>query len=105
INGAFVFTGLDLNNSYKIVFDSDFPDDAELVLMNEFGQELTFTKTSKGVYEYMPKGKSKMGTEINGAAVLNGQPIVGSHVLLENEKGEVLQESETDKTGEFNFSK
>ena len=105
IKGGFIFTSLNLNNAYRIVFDDNYPDDGELVLMNEFGQELVFTKVSKGVYEYMPKGISKMGSEVNGEANLNGNPITGATVTLENEKQETLQVTETDNVGGFNFSK
>ncbi len=105
MKGAFIFNGLNLDNSYRIIFDGDYPDDGELILMNEFGQELTFTKVAEGIYEYMPKGKSKMGSEIIGSASLNEKPIVGATATLKNAKGESLQKTETDKAGEFNFSK
>ena len=53
--GEFKFNKLDLDNRYRIVFDGEFPSDADLVFTNNFGEELTFMKVEDGVYEYVPR--------------------------------------------------
>jgi len=100
--GEFVFEGLDLNNSYLIRFE-DLPDDAEIILLNEFGQELVFTRRGDGLYEYMPDGVSKFGSEIQASVKQNGKPIGNFKVDLLNEQNEKIDQTIVDKTGEFTF--
>lgn len=101
--GEFNFSNLDLDKRYKLIFEGDYPDDMQLILMNEFGQELAFQKVGDGVYEYIPGKKSKNGSEFNGQALADGKPVVGTKVLLQNDKGETYQEALTDSTGSFYF--
>tara|TARA_R110002096_G_scaffold295939_1_gene490298 strand:+ start:1756 stop:5355 length:3600 start_codon:yes stop_codon:yes gene_type:complete len=101
--GEFIFEGLDLSKNYMLQFDGDFPDDATILLLNEFGQELVFAKKGPGLYEYMPNGISKLGSEIQAKITQKGKSIGGFAVQLENEKGELLDQSEVDKAGEFSF--
>ena len=101
--GEFVFSNLNLDERYRIVFEGDYPDDMQLILMNEFGQELAFQKVGDGVYEYIPGKKSKNGSEFNGQALADGKPVVGTKFLLQNDKGETYQEALTDSTGSFYF--
>jgi len=100
--GEFNFQRLDLDKTYRIVFEGDFPDDAEIVLVNEFGQELSFVKVGNGVYEYVPQtGTSR----IAGVVSKNGTPLSGLNVRLEDERQTMLQKETTDEIGEFNFQK
>lgn len=102
--GNFVFSNLDLDNRYKLVFEGDFPDDPSLVLTNEYGEELTFRRTAEGVYEYIPN-KAGQGSEIKGVVSKNGRPISGLGVkLLNGSSSELIQQTETDNKGEFNFA-
>ena len=100
--GAFAFEGLDLNSSYLLRFE-DFPDDANIVLLNEFGQELAFSKRGDGLYEYMPDGISKFGSEIQATVRQNGKKIGGFTVELLNDKNQKIDQTVVDKTGEFTF--
>lgn len=54
-NGEFSFDKLSLDNKYRLVFDGDFTDNTEIVIINEFGEELTFMKVRPGVYEFVPR--------------------------------------------------
>lgn len=47
-NGSFTFKGLDLEKGYRLLFDGDFPNNPDLVLINEFGQELNFKRVGNG---------------------------------------------------------
>lgn len=101
--GEFSFVGLDMDKAYRIEFDGDYPDGLDLILLNEFGQELRFQKVADGVYEYIPGNKSKMGSQFQGTALSNGKPLANLGVKLQNDKGETFQQSVTDSAGAFFF--
>jgi uncharacterized GH25 family protein/tetratricopeptide (TPR) repeat protein len=103
-NGAFIFTNLDLDKKYRIVFDGEFPADPTLIITNEYGQELLFRKVSEGVYEYLPGQKATRGSDIKGKISKDGKPIAGLTVKLQNESNEILQQQVTDGNGGFTFS-
>jgi|GEM_PF-447503 len=101
--GEFNFTNLNMDQKYRIIFEGDYPDDLELILMNEFGQELRFQKVGDGVYEYIPGKKSKNGSEFKGTATSNGKALSMTRVRLQNDRGETFQEAVTDSAGAFIF--
>lgn len=103
--GEFRFNQLNLDNTYRIIFDGEFPDDLSILITDDLGREMNFRKVRDGVYEYIPEEVSKLGTVVNGIASYNGQPMAGIAVTLENEKQETIQKTETDDAGGFNFSK
>jgi hypothetical protein len=105
IKGQFNFTELDLEKSYRIVFEGDFPDDTEIILKDEFGRDLVFVQVGEGIYEYMPEGKPLAGSNVNGVASKSGAPIAGLKVRLEDNEQTVLQQEETDNMGSFSFDK
>lgn len=100
--GEFNFQKLNLDEEYRIVFEGDFPDDPEIVITNDLGQEMQFIKEEDGIYRYVPPAGSTP-TEIAGVAQKDGSPLTGLNVRLEDKDETLLQEEETDEVGEFNF--
>ena len=104
-NGEFTFSNLDLNEYYLIKFDGDFPDDAILYITNEKGEELTFYKKAPGVYEYIPGGVSKLGTQIKASIKKGGEPFGGFGVQIQNSQNQLIDQTVVDKAGEFEFTR
>ncbi|MBD99374.1 MAG: hypothetical protein CMO34_05985 [Verrucomicrobia bacterium] len=102
--GEFNFQKLNLDEEYRIVFEGDFPDDPEIIITNDLGQEMQFIKEDEGIYKYVPPA-TEIPTQITGIAKKNGAPLAGLNVRLEDEGKTVLQEEETDEVGEFNFQR
>lgn len=106
IEGKFDFKKLRLDKEYRIVFEGDFPDDPEIVITNDFGQELKFKKVAEGVYEYVPTGELNMGSQMAGIVKdSEGNPLPGTQVILYDENGNQISTQETDEIGQFNFEK
>ena len=105
--GEFTFSKLSLDNAYRIKFEGEFPNDLSILITDDDGNVMTFRRVSEGVYEYVPPTENKKIEEglIRGVAKLNGNPLVGVSVHLEDAKKNTLQSTETDNTGEFNFNK
>lgn len=104
--GNFNFEKLSLDETYRIVFEGDFPDDPEILITNEMGQKLAFRKVDKGVFEYVPVPiKDDEGSNIAGVVKKGGQPLTGLNVRLENSEKQMLQQQTTDNGGEFDFKK
>jgi len=105
--GEFKFSKLSLDNAYRIKFEGDFPNDLSILITDDDGNVMTFRRVSEGVYEYVPPAENKTVEEgqIRGVAMLNGTPLVGVSVHLEDAKKNTLQSTETDNAGEFNFNK
>lgn len=102
--GEFNFQKLDPNNEYRILFDGDYPDDPEIILTNDLGQELQFIKVSEGVYQYVPVAKPLAKLEdIKGAVTLAGLPVKDLHLMLEEADRSVINKTTTDSLGNFNF--
>ncbi len=101
--GEFNFTNLNLDKKYRLIFEGDYPNDPELILLNEYGQELRFQKVGEGIYEYIPGRKSKKGTEFKGTATSGGRQLANAKITLMNDKGDIYQETTTDSSGVFNF--
>ncbi|MEQ8909221.1 MAG: hypothetical protein RIC95_08515 [Vicingaceae bacterium] len=107
--GEFNFEKLDLDKKYRIIFEGDFPEDPEILLTNQEGEELSFKKVEEGVYVYTPKAYPA-GTpvaalsDIEGAVTdENEYPIIGLKVLLLSYEQDLLNSASTDSLGKFNF--
>ncbi len=98
--GQFNFQSLDLDKSYRIVFEGDVPDESNIVLINEYGRELNFFKTSNDTYEYVPVNKLYTAKIVGS----NG-PLPDTYVRIENDKRELISRFKTDEIGEFKFKK
>ena len=103
-NGEFNFQKLSLENQYRLVFDGEFPDDPEITIVNEFGEELTFRRVGDGIFEYVPKAASAKGKQLVGTFQKDGKQLSGLSVMLQDENGKSLQQSVTDENGQFVFS-
>lgn len=104
--GEFNFQKLSLDSEYRIVFEGDFPDDPEILITNDIGQEMKFRKIGKGEYLYMPQlealPKAKL-SDIAGSIVANGVPVTNLKVLLLDSDTKLLSSANTDDVGKFNF--
>ncbi len=104
--GAFNFNKLDLDKKYRIVFEGDFPEDPEIILMNDSGEELEFIKVAEGTYEYVPvRQPKKKVSDIAGAVTSNDAPVAALKVLLLDKENILLDTARTDNVGKFNFFK
>lgn len=106
--GEFNFEKLDLDKKYRIVFDGDFPEDPEILITNQEGEELSFKKIDEGIYEYSPKTYPAGApiaalTDIEGAVTAEDYPIIGLKVLLLSYNQDLLNSASTDSLGKFNF--
>ena len=104
--GEFNFQKLDLDKSYRIVFDGDFPEDPEIILRNENGEILAFQKIAQGVYQYAPMkygAPVEQLTDIEGAVTADDYPVIGLKVLLLDYDQVLLNSAATDSVGKFNF--
>ncbi len=81
--GKFNFMDLDLNKTYYIQFEGDFPEDAKLVVANEDFDLMPFRKIDEGLYIYEPLYM----------------------VRLVNQQNNLMQEETTDQVAEFNYQK
>jgi len=102
--GEFNFQKLDLDKEYRIVFEGDFPEDPDIIITNDLGQQMQFVKEKEGVYKYVPPVE-ETPTQITGVAKKAGDPLAGLNVRLEDKQENILQQEETDEVGEFNFQK
>ena len=105
--GLFNFAKLELDKEYRIVFDGDFPDDPEILITNDLGQQMKFLKVNEGVYQYvpintpMPKALlTDIGGNVTSAA---GYPVQNIQVLLLAADQSLLNSASTDNVGKFNF--
>ncbi len=106
--GEFDFKKLNLDETYRIVFEGDFPEEGEIVLLNEFGQELNFVKVAEGIYEYVPEGVPVPTATLNdiaGSVKSSNGPVTDLKVLLYNKDKDLLNTAKTDNVGKFNFMK
>lgn len=104
--GEFNFQKLSLDQEYRMVFEGDFPDDPEIFIANDLGQEMKFEKVSKGVYRYVPVKKPMPKAQrqnIAGNVSSKGTPIAGLNVLLLDKDMELMKKTTTDNVGAFNF--
>lgn len=104
--GEFNFQKLDLDKTYRIIFEGDFPDNTDIVLLNEAGDELTFMKVKEGIYEYVPVKKSSpevVLSDISGSITHLDMPVKNLSVLLLDKDLTLLNKTATDSVGKFNF--
>lgn len=104
--GEFNFQKLSLDKEYRIVFEGDFPDDPEIFITNDLGQEMKFRKVGRGEYLYVPQlealPKAKL-SDIAGSVMTNGTPVSNLKVLLLDSDTKLLNTANTDDVGKFNF--
>lgn len=103
--GQFDFANLSMDQYYRLVFEGEVPDDNTLILYDEFGEEMIFKAIGKGVYQYLPPGAPKYGTEMRAVVRLNGEALKGLEITLLDENGKVLDVQTTNDEGEFSFQK
>lgn len=98
--GQFNFQSLDLDNTYRIVFEGNVPDESSILLVNEYGRELNFFYVGDGVYEYVPVNKLYTAKIVGGDG-----PLPDTYVRVEDEKRKIISRFKTDELGEFKFRK
>lgn len=104
--GEFNFQKLDLDKEYRIVFEGDFPEDPEIIITNDLGQQMRFRKVRKGTYEYVPIDKpmpKALLTDIGGAVTAKGVPVSNLQVLLLRADQSLINSASTNNVGKFNF--
>src|SRR5690606_29785035 len=58
-SGEFKFENLDLNNTYRLQFGEEFPDDGIINVYDEYGNILVFKNIGDGIFEYVPESDDK----------------------------------------------
>lgn len=105
--GAFNFQKLDLDKEYSIIFEGDFPDDPEILITNDLGQQMKFMKVGPGNYKYVPLTEpmpKALLSDIGGTVTSNaGVPVSNLQVLLLDASQTLLANAATDNVGKFNF--
>ena len=107
-NGLFVFDDLNMSESYRLVFDEQFPEDGDIALSDESGNKLMFVKIERGVYEYYPAHlpspmAKNLYSDIEGEVNSQGEAVTELKVLLLDGNRNVLKSAATDSVGKFNF--
>jgi outer membrane protein OmpA-like peptidoglycan-associated protein/tetratricopeptide (TPR) repeat protein len=121
-NGKFNFSKLPTDKDYKIVVIDDFPDGAEIYILNTNGERVAvLSKPNRGTfafkalpveyYDDLPiieiKDESFLTIEIKGQIYkkLPGDYGDGLEVYIVNDEGKIIARASTDASGKFVFEK
>ncbi len=119
--GAFVFTTLPSDQNFLVKVDendTDLPADTKIILTNKSGKEMqstaaagnggfkfSFLASDKATLAQMTVENTDLRRDFKGKFVSdNKMPLANSKVNLVNEKGEILQTTQTEADGTFHFS-